>query len=414
MPAHSLGPRLCVGVLALAVVMILTLFAGSLHAAPEEDAHPPAPAVPKSPLDVRIPIPFSPDVQNNGCHARRFPSEQSGDDLTAIPFWRLIEHAAGRYAVHLTADGPEKFAARIAPLDEDMRRLVLLYTLWDSMAWKDPGVQLFFEDKAGAIAPVVRDALEGAGLARESSAFSGAMALFGENYPLESGARKKFFATGTPSPRLNQFDRRMLALSAQFGTRDSFSKSIVGYVERTPILWRRIEALRENLSEPDRLESLTHTLQAKIDLWKPDADIEHQLAAFSKPQRTLFAIAAFNDEFKDGGVHQFFYNSSGAIAPDVYDAMIELGLPQQADIFKRGLDMFSKPYIRETQRRRETDFKGEWNDWDKRLSGLTDEFYALDGGLEFHAIGGGMTVEGGPGIDHAILKYARQHRLLPC
>src|SRR5262249_40416665 len=119
MPAHSPGRRSCVDVLALAVVMILTLFAGSLHAAPADDAHPPAPSVPKSSLDVRVPIPFSPDVQSNGCHARNSPSEQSGDDLTAIPFWRLIEHAAGRYAVHLTVDGPEKFTARIAPLDED-------------------------------------------------------------------------------------------------------------------------------------------------------------------------------------------------------------------------------------------------------------------------------------------------------
>jgi hypothetical protein len=110
---------------------------------------------------------------------------------------------------------------------------------------------------------------------------------------------------------------------------------------------------------------------------------------------------------------QFFYNSEGALAPDVSDAMIELGLLPQAEIFKRGLDMFPKPYLRDTQRRRERDFQGGWNEWDKQLSGLTDELYRLDGGLRFYRIGGGMTVDGGPGIDDAMLKYALHHALLP-
>jgi len=126
-------------------------------------------------------------------------------------------------------------------------------------------------------------------------------------------------------------------------------------------------------------------------------------------------VSVFNDEFRDGGVHQFFYNSSGALAPDVYDAMLELRMTQQAEIFKRGLDMFGKSYIRDTEQRRAAYFNHKgWTDWDKQLSALTDDFYALNGGLSFHKMKDSMMVEGGPGIDFAMLKYAREKKLLPC
>jgi hypothetical protein len=407
----SLFARRSVAAIA-ALTLLATACAGPLQAAPEGDIRPPAPQPPKKLEDIRIPIRFSPDVQGNGCHARKTPTEVLGDG-TQIPFWRLIEHAALGYAVRLTVDGADKFAAKIAPLDDDMRRLVLLFTLWDSMAYQGDGLSLFFDGKSGGIAPIVRDALQSAGLQRESTAFSQAMTLFGEDYPIDNDARNKFFGSSASNGRITPFNRRMLAFSADFGSRDSFSKSIVDYVNRTPALWQRIESLREKLNEADRLRTLTEALMTKVDLSRPYAEIELQLAALSKPQRTLFVVAAFNDDFKNDGVGHFFYYSQGAIAPEVYDAMNELGLTRQAAIFKRGLDMFSKPYPRDAERR-EKDLEGPGTDLDKQLSRLTDDFYALDGGLEFHAIGGGMTVEGGPGFDDAMLKYARRNRLLPC
>jgi hypothetical protein len=95
--------------------------------------------------------------------------------------------------------------------------------------------------------------------------------------------------------------------------------------------------------------------------------------------------------------------------------MLELGMTQQAGIFKRGLDMFGKSYIRDTEQRRATWFNHKgWTDWDKKLSALTDDFYALNGGLSFHKIQNSMEVEGGPGIDFAMLRYAREKKLLPC
>jgi len=394
--------------LSLAAAVLLVLV-GTARAAPEDSPQPPAPARPQSAKDILVPIPSaSQDVAANGCHARPAPEADLADlssEFAEVPFWRLINHAAGRFAVRLNLDDPDKFTARIAPLDDDMRRLVLLYTLWDAMGFRD-GLQSFFNDKGGWAAPMMRDVLKGSGLTHEFDVMDRAIALFGEPYPADKDARDKFFASGTPSARLTVFDRRMLALVAEFGSRDTFARHIIDYVNRTPSLWQRIEGLREKLGAPERLRVLIAALESKVDIGKPYADIQRQLSLLTPEQRALFLIADFNDEFENGGVHQFFYNSDGVIAPDVYDAMITLGLPRQADIIKRGLAMFGAVYPRDTQARRDGFFHDGWNDWDEQLSALTNEFYALDGGPELRTIG--------PGIRDAMLRYAREHALLPC
>jgi Domain of unknown function (DUF4375) len=389
---------------------------GTLRAAPGSDDRPAAPHHGKSPRDVLIPIPgWSPDAVANGCHARESPDATTdATTLTRVPFWGLIDHVAGRIAVRLTLEPPDRFMTRLALLDEDLRRLVLLYTLWNSMGLRD-GLRSFFDDKAGWTAPMMRNALQAAGMVRELDLFSRAMAMFGEPYPADYEARKKFFGANSPSGRLTVFDRRMLGLSEEFGSRERFSGTIVTHVNGAPALWRRIELLRETLGEARHLGFLIDALPP-IDFWQPYAATERKLAALAVDYRTLLVIAAFNIEFENDGVHQFFYNSEGSIAPEVHDGLIELGLDRQAAILKRGLAMFGEPYVRDTARRRENYFHNHdgWTDLDRQLSALTDEFYALDGGPGVFSVAGGVSIEGGPGIRYGMLRYARDRRLLPC
>src|SRR5262249_40199944 len=136
----------------MAVALILAPLDGQPRAAPQEDTGPPTQPHPKRAEDILIPIPFSPDGRSNACSRRQAPAADPSDELAAVPFWHLIAHAARGHAVRLTIDGPDKFAARIATLDDDMRRLALLFTLWDSMAWSGDGLPLFFQEKSGAIA----------------------------------------------------------------------------------------------------------------------------------------------------------------------------------------------------------------------------------------------------------------------
>jgi Domain of unknown function (DUF4375) len=409
---------------ALALALAVALSASALHAAPRDGTAPEPKKAPKSILDLQIPIPYEPDVGNNGCRLRQSPAEPETGALNEVPFWSLLQDIHITYASKLIIGGPKELLAAVAQLDDDARTLALLYVLWHNLG-RD-GLHTFFYLDSGNIAPLMRDTLQKAGLTRELDIFGRSMALFGKDYPSDREQRSELFGWSQPSKRidavttrpapLNAFDHKLLALADEFGTKATFRKAILGYVEARPELWHRIEAKRIHLNEPDRMTVLTELLHSRIgDLWRPYAEVEGRLASLSKEQRTLAVMAPFNDQFRNGGVHQFFYNSEGALAPDVHEAMIELGMTEQAVIFKRGLDMLGKSYIRDTNRRRDVYFKRDgWNDWDKKLSDLTDEFYALNGGLSFHRMRGSTIVEGGPGIDFAMLRYARQHRLLPC
>lgn len=108
---------------------------------------------PQKKNEIMVPIPgFSPEVKSNGCRVRQSPDEVSEAGKAGrieIPFWGLIEHATGRYAVHAGLEAPEKFFKRIAPLDPDMRRLVLLAALHQRFGFKD-GLHTFFHERRRA------------------------------------------------------------------------------------------------------------------------------------------------------------------------------------------------------------------------------------------------------------------------
>lgn len=372
----------------------------------------------RDPKDVLVPIPsYSKDVSDNGCHVRSSPDERFSESdaaLRHVPFEALIAEMIGRYSVHATLDPPAIFIAKLDALDPSMRTLALLDVLHNGLG-RD-GLHTFFFMKAAAHAPAIANALEAAGLQREHAIFVKAIQLFGPDYPLADDERMKHFSYSSLDTPLNDFDRRMMDLAQAFGSPEAFARSMVAYVERTPALWQRIEAERAHLGEIARLRYLNQTLIARAKVWDtPEASIATKLAAMAKEQRTLLVMDIFNDEFENGGVHQFFLNSSGALAPEVYAAFLELELDRQAAIFKRGLDMFGAKYQRDTERRRSRFFDhGDWTDWDKRLAGLTDELYALDGGPTVVKLNSGAGIEGGPGIWAAMAVYARNKNMLPC
>jgi len=391
-----------------------------VSAAREATEDPAAPAQKKSTdlKDIKVIIPsYSKDVSDNGCHVRANPQEAFAEpdaDIRHVPFAELISETIGRYSVRAILDAPNVFAATLAPLDADTRTLVLVDVLRDGLG-RD-GLHTFFFMSAAQHAPAIRDALAAAGLKREHELFVQAMALFGPDYPLDNDARAKRFSYSSLDTPLNDFDVKMLEIARSFGSRDTLAKAMVAYVERTPVLWQTIEAKRAQLGEVGRLRYLNQALVRRNNLWdKTGAQVVQALASLPTEHRTLLVMDIFNAEFSNGGVHQFFFNSSGAVAPEVYDAFRELGLERQAVIYKRALDMFPGAYPRDMQKRRDKFFAEEWGPWDERLQKLTDEFYALDGGPTLVRVGDkAAAVEGGPGIWGAMASYAREKKLLPC
>ena len=136
----------------------------------------------------------------------------------------------------------EAYLTALAKIDPDIRRLVLLDFLRSHSGGgaEEDGLHTFFFLDSGDVAPEVGEALREARFERQYRAFSQAIALFGPRYPLERQVREKNFAWSQPGTRvddvttipqpLNVFDHKMLALSAQFGTRQQFEEAIDAYV----------------------------------------------------------------------------------------------------------------------------------------------------------------------------------------
>jgi hypothetical protein len=275
----------------------------------------------------------------------------------------------------------EAYLAALAKIDSDVRRMVLLEFLREqSGRGAEPdGLHTYFFLEGGDVAPEVAEALREAGMERQYRAFSEAMALFGPNYPLTRVEREKNFAWSQPGTRidnvttipqpLNAFDHKLLDISEQFGTRRQFEQAIDSYVAANPFLMERVDRARDRLSIRTRLDWLTGKLQSRVDLWHSPAELLRSLAALPKPYRTLAVVSIFWDEYYNGGVEQFFFNNSGAVAPDVAAGLRELGLARDADVLDKAISLFPAPYPVDTRLRRA--LLAQHKDWDEMLEKLS-------------------------------------------
>ena len=143
-----------------------------------------------------------------------------------------------------------------------------------------------------------------------------------------------------------------------------------------------------------------------------DEDVPQRLAKLSFPEQTLIALDAFSSEFENGGIHQFFFNSTGAFAPEVLAGLRALNLTQQAQLFERAMKTFPSPYPRDRDKRAASylghrDLEG----FESELAELTDEFYAADTAQPNSKP---HSATNATGLRSAILRYAEAHKLLPC
>jgi Domain of unknown function (DUF4375) len=322
--------------------------------------------------------------------------------LKTLPLIKVIERGTAEYTLRLPAPEPvsprpgaTSAFARIEGLDPDLRRLVWL--TWLLKCWgpdEKEGLHTFFYLWGGDRAPQVRDALFEAGLLKQDRIFRRAMAAFGPHYPLERKARSPFFGwsqpakqidatTSIPAP-LNAFDMKIMALGAVFGARDDYGRGIENFVRNNPALMAWADGVRAKFPDDMRLQWLT----GRLSIAAPAA-MAAIIAEWPAAYRRLYLLDLFNKEMLNGGVHQFFLNSSGDLAPQVAAALREAGLPRHADAVERGVAMFPAPYPVDRQMRGRYFFaNGETTDWDKELDALT-------GDVDDGAIGAAMLAIAG-------------------
>ncbi len=75
------------------------------------------------------------------------------------------------------------------------------------------------------------------------------------------------------------------------------------------------------------------------------------------------------DQYYNGAIEQFFFNPSGAVAPEVAAGLRELGLARDAEVLDQAIGVFPAPYPVDTEVRR--NLLRRHKDWDGQLEKLT-------------------------------------------
>ncbi len=283
--------------------------------------------------------------------------------------------------VNLIIKTREEFQAEMAKLPTAHQRLVFLTELL-AESGRDGLHTFFFLDKH-SIAPLVLGALSESHLTREAAIFKSAIALFGPTYGLDHSKRETRFAWSQPGKKiddvtsipneLNTFDLALMALAKEFGSRQEMVQLLETTIRQDPELSALVAAARSTLGEDDRLNFIAGSISERVMTWDSPTAIQRQLAELPEPHRAVVLIWMFEAEMLNGGVHQYFYNSTGATAPDLVWALRHVGLDKHASAVQRGIEMFPQPYPRDTTQRRERHFSRSWSAFDDKLEQLTAE-----------------------------------------
>src|SRR5437016_2206116 len=91
----------------------------------------------------------------------------------------------------------------------------------------------------------------------------------------------------------------------------------------------------------------------KVSIYDGPDVFEAQFAQLSPAQKALFASHWCQSKVRNCGLHQFFGNPTGVLAPEAVAGFREIGLSHCADILEEAMGFFGKPYPREREIRQE-------------------------------------------------------------
>ena len=155
--------------------------------------------------------------------------------MSKRPDYSGLRIEINQVAIHATVETAAEFAARLASFGNEQRTLVYLSILAEGLDAKS-GLHSFLYFWRGRHALSICRALEHAGLTKKHRLFAQALSLFGDVFPTDDAARTAHFGWSTPSRELNDFDRQLLAISAEFGPYDDLESAIAKCMRAAPSL----------------------------------------------------------------------------------------------------------------------------------------------------------------------------------
>ncbi|MGU3493571.1 DUF4375 domain-containing protein [Xanthobacteraceae bacterium A53D] len=276
------------------------------------------------------------------------------------------------------ASGPaRKVENALAAYPVEARHLLSLSVLlrgWYAHYGPEVLFRHIFSGAWGNAAPEMADALAAAGATKQEQALRAAIASFPAPFRRDTRRGDAFGDYWAPPNALVQ---AMIDNGIAFGTRAELVEIVADFAAGSPERVAWCNAQRQGLKDADRLGWLVDTLIQKVGQGRP-ASARKQVQALPEAYRNLYLTAYAEFEIANGGIHQYFTNSSGTFAPLAVDAFQAIGLPDHAQVIASGVALFPAPFpddpgkFQDKQARAAEKETGEpWTDWDERLAGLT-------------------------------------------
>lgn len=102
-----------------------------------------------------------------------------------------------------------------------------------------------------------------------------------------------------------------------------------------------------------RYWSLVEPVWRSIRIYDGPEAFLRQFRAVRPEVGHLFAAHWCQSEVRNGGLHQFFSNSTGVLAPEALEGFRAVGVEEWAEILAEAMRFFGKPYPRELADRQE-------------------------------------------------------------
>ena len=130
-----------------------------------------------------------------------------------------------------------------------------------------------------------------------------------------------------------------------------------------------------------------------VSIYDGPATFLEDFAGLSRAEQIAFAGFWFQAEVLNGGLEQFFSNSTGVLAPEAVAACRELGLPSLANELERAMAWFGTEYPRSRDERQDA------------LEAFADAH--LDAGPfdDLDDVVASLIYEEGPGLEQAAIDY---------
>lgn len=97
--------------------------------------------------------------------------------------------------------------------------------------------------------------------------------------------------------------------------------------------------------------ALVEPIWERISIYRGAQGFLRQYTAADSTARSLFAAHWFRSEVSNGGLEQFFFNSTGVLAPEAVRSLRRIGMPKTADVASRAMRLFGRAYPRHRARR---------------------------------------------------------------